>query len=247
MSMEDQKNPTDTAVIDISSVSKAFAAKWVLKSIDFVITHGQSVCLCGINGAGKSTLLRIIAGLLSPDKGIVRINGFDTKKEPEKTKGQLGVISHKSMVYSDLTVLENVEFFATLYGVKDKAARAEQLLKDVGLFPYRYDKAGILSRGLLQRLAIVRAMVHNPRVLLADEPFTGLDTVASKHLVSILNNFTDNGGSIVMTTHNTSVGLQCCDRVVVLDKTQLIFDAKTSEIDPASFSEDYLAYARNNK
>ena len=80
-----------------------------------------------------------------------------------------------------------------------------------------------------------------------DEPFTGLDIVASKHLVSILNNFTDNGGSIIMTTHNTNVGLRCCDRVVVLDKTQLIFDAKTSEVDAESFSKDYLAYARNNK
>ena len=194
MNQQEQKNSTDNAVIDINSVSKAFASKWVLKSIDFVITDGQSVCLCGINGAGKSTLLRIIAGLLSPDKGSVRINGFDTKKEPEKTKAQLGVISHQSMLYSDLTVLENINFFATLYGVRDKAARTEQLLKDVGLFPYRYDKTGILSRGLLQRLAIVRALVHNPTVLLADEPFTGLDSVSSRHLVSILNNFTDNGG-----------------------------------------------------
>ena len=247
MSHQKQKITTDNAVIDISSVSKAFAAKWVLNSVDFTITANQSVCLCGINGAGKSTLLRIIAGLLTPDKGSVSINGFDTKTQPEKTKAQLGVISHKSMVYSDLTVLENVNFFATLYGVKDKTARTEQLLKDVALFPYRYDKAGILSRGLLQRLAIVRALIHNPKVLLADEPFTGLDSVSSRHLVSILNNFTENGGSIVMTTHNTDIGLRCCDRVVVLDKSQLIFDAPTSQIDTASFSKDYLAYAEDNK
>lgn len=247
MSQQEQKKSSDNAVIEISSVSKAFAVKWVLKSIDLVITQGQSVCLCGINGAGKSTLLRIIAGLLRPEKGSVKINGFDAKHEPEETKAQLGVISHKSMVYSDLTVLENVNFFATLYNVKDKAMRIEQLLKDVGLYSYRYDKAGILSRGLLQRLAIARALVHSPKVLLADEPFTGLDTIASKHLVSILNNFTDNGGSIVMTTHNTSIGLQCCGRVVVLDKNKLIFDAKTSDIDAVAFANDYLAYARSDK
>jgi heme exporter protein A len=243
MDQQEQKN----AVIDINSASKAFGAKRVLESVDFTMTRGQSVCLCGINGAGKSTLLRIIAGLLSPDKGTVCINGFDTKDEPEKTKAQLGVISHKSMVYSDLTVLENVDFFATLYGVKDKATRTEEILKDVGLFSYRYDKAGILSRGLLQRLAIVRALVHSPSLLIADEPFTGLDTIASKHLLFVLNKFTDKGGSIIMTTHNTNLGLQCCQRIVVLDKTKLIFDAKTSQIDSVSFSNDYLEYARNNK
>ncbi len=246
MNDKKQENCTNNTVVGIDSVSKAFGAKWVLKSVSFSITSGQSVCICGVNGAGKSTLMRIIAGLLQPDKGMVSINGYDVSKEPEKTKASLGVISHKSMVYSDLTVLENINFFATLYGVK-KNLGIEELLKDVGLFSYRYDKAGILSRGLLQRLAIVRALVHKPAVLLADEPFTGLDSQACRHLVSVLNNFTKTGGTTVMTTHDINIGLQCCNRVVVLDKTKFIFDAQTKNIDTNSFVKDYLSYAEDNK
>ncbi len=244
MNSKEEKSCTNNTVINISSVGKFFASKPVLKDINVSIMRGQSVCLCGINGAGKSTLFRIITGLLQPDRGSVKINGYDVSREPEKSKACLGVISHKSMVYSELTVLENILFFATLYGVEDGGARANELLKDVGLFSYRYDKAGILSRGLLQRLAIVRALIHEPVLLLADEPFTGLDSEASRHLISVLNNFNENGGTVVMTTHDIRIGLQCCERVLVLDGTKLIFDALKSEIDITRFSQDYLAYAR---
>ena len=246
--MSDQKQadrPNDS-IVEIRSVSKAFATRRVLKNIDLDIGRSQSVCLSGVNGAGKSTLMRIVAGLLHPDAGSVSLNGHDVRKEPQKTKPQLGVISHKSMVYPDLTVSENLVFFANLYGVKSITSRIAELLKDVGLFSYRYDKASVLSRGLLQRLAIARALVHQPSVLLADEPFTGLDWEASKYLIGVFANFTDSGGTIIMTTHDTHVGLQCCERVVVLDKHKLIFDAMTQEIDTAAFTKDYLSYARNS-
>lgn len=245
MSEEKQKDRDGNVVIEIKSVSKAFAARAVLKGIDLTILRSQSVCLCGINGAGKSTLLRIIAGLLHADAGSVRLNGYCVRAEPEKTKPQLGVISHKSMIYPDLTVSENLSFFAKLYGVKDISGRIAELLKDVGLYSYRYDAAAILSRGLLQRLAIARALVHKPAILLADEPFTGLDAEASKYLIKVFGEFIKTGGTIVMTTHDTYTGLQCCDRAVVLDKHELIFDEQTSEIDTGAFTKDYLSYARS--
>jgi len=244
MSEEKQKHRSTDAVIQIRSVSKAFATRLVLKNIDLDVSRRQSLCLCGVNGAGKSTLQRIIAGLLHPDAGSVLINGYNVRQAPEKTKPQLGVISHKSMVYPDLTVSENLSFFANLYGVKDAADRIKELLKNVGLYSYRYDKATILSRGLLQRLAIARALVHRPKILLADEPFTGLDSEASKYLISVFADFANAGGTIIMTTHDIHFGLQCCDRVVVLDKRRLIFDAMTSDIDAAAFVKDYLSYAR---
>lgn len=234
-------------MINISSVRKSFATRLVLNNIDLAVTGSQSVCICGVNGAGKSTLLRIIAGLLQPDRGSVLLNGYNVAKDPEKTKSQLGVISHKSMVYPDLTVFENLFFFANLYGVKDAAVRVKQLLENVGLFSFRYDKAGILSRGLLQRLAIARALVHQPTVLLADEPFTGLDAEACEYLISVLTDFTGNGGTIIMTTHDINIGLKCCGRVVVLDKTHIILDAETSRLNVAHLSQDYLSYARNKE
>ena len=232
-------------VINVKSVSKAFDTRAVLRDIAIDVGTAQAVLICGINGAGKTTLLRIIAGLLQPDQGSVEICGYNIRKNPEKAKSQFGMISHKSMVYPELTVLENLSFFATLYGVKDSETYITELLQDVGLSSYKYDTAGILSRGLLQRLAIARALVHRPALLLADEPFTGLDAEACHHLIAVLTEFTNNGGTIVMTTHDIDIGLQCCNRVVVLDKSNLIFDAGTSDIDKARFLKDYISYARS--
>ena len=232
-------------VINVKSVSKAFDTRAVLRDIAIDVGTAQAVLICGINGAGKTTLLRIIAGLLQPDQGSVEICGYNIRKNPEKAKSQFGMISHKSMVYPELTVLENLSFFAILYGVKDSETYITELLQDVGLSSYKYDTAGILSRGLLQRLAIARALVHRPALLLADEPFTGLDAEACHHLIAVLTEFTNNGGTIVMTTHDIDIGLQCCNRVVVLDKSNLIFDAGTSDIDKARFLKDYISYARS--
>jgi heme exporter protein A len=229
--------------INIDSVSKAFGARLVLKNINFAVTSPQSVLLCGVNGAGKSTLLGIIAGLLQPDRGLVSLCGYSVSNDPEKAKPQLGVISHKPMVYPELTVMENLSFFADLYGVKNSSDRIDELLEQIGIAAYKYDRADILSRGLLQRLAIARALVHSPKILLADEPFAGLDTEACEHLISILTNFVDDSGTVLMTTHNTRIGLRCCRRILVLDKTDLIFDADAGDIDTDRFSKDFVAYA----
>jgi heme exporter protein A len=244
MVIENQRNNNNNAIA-INSVRKAFASRLVLENIDLCVEKSQSLCLCGANGAGKSTLLRIVTGLLEPDHGFIEICGYNLKKNQEKAKILLGVIFHKSMVYPDLTIMENILFFADLYGIKDKVSRAEQLLVEVGLEPYRYDRASILSRGLLQRLAIARALVNRPAVLIMDEPFTGLDAESTKHLIDVLTDFTSNGGTIIMTTHDIKVGISCCNRVVVLDKHRIIFDLLVSDIDIAGFTQDYLSYARS--
>ena len=231
--------------VDIADLYMAFETRLVLQKIDLQISPGQALCLCGVNGVGKSTLLRIIAGLLHPTRGTVRINGLDLKKQPEAGKAMIGVISHQSMLYPDLTVLENLRFFSRLYGVQNRS-RIDQLLEDVGLVSYRHDKTVILSRGMLQRLAIARAMVHDPSLLLADEPFTGLDLQSAQHLVRVLGEFTNAGGAVIMTTHETNLGLKCCDRVVVLDQGRLIFDTPRDQIDHGRFTDDYLSYARDN-
>jgi heme ABC exporter ATP-binding subunit CcmA len=231
------------AAIQLSSISKAFDVRKVLKDIDLTVDLGQSLFICGANGVGKSTLLNIIAGLLAPDDGTVNICGSNIAKHPEKTKPAIGVISHRAMLYNELTVTENLRFFADLYGIPKPVDRINELLEDLGLSSYRYDRVGILSRGWLQRLAIARALLHKPKILLADEPFTGLDTEASSHLASIMTDFTASGRTVIMTTHDVSVGLGCCSRVIVLDKRSVIFDAHTTDIDIDAFSRDYLAYA----
>jgi len=247
MSGKAQKNYANSVVININSISKAFTTRLVLNNINLLVPRAQAVCICGVNGAGKSTLLRVVAGLLQPDHGSVQLNGYNVTEEPEKTKPKVGVILHKSMVYPNLTIMENLSFFADLYGIEKSSDRINELLKDVGLSSYRYDIAGVLSRGMLQRLSIARALVHQPNVLLADEPFTGLDVEACQYLFSVLTDFTKNDGTIIMTTHDINIAMKCCNRVVVLDKGRLIFDAETNDLDIDSFAHDYLSYARRGK
>ena len=237
----------DEKIIQIDSVSKSFEHRKVLKDIDLCVGAGESVFICGINGVGKSTLLRIVAGLLGFDSGRVKIGGYDMGRDPEKAKPMLGVISHKSMVYSELTVFENLLFFANLYGVKSPRDRVGELIESIGLGPYRFDRAAVLSRGLLQRLSIARAIIHSPAVLLADEPFTGLDSKACQHLVEVLGGFADESHALMMTTHDASLGLRCCRRVVVLDKGGVLFDGPTGEIDASEFSKDYVGYVGGMK
>jgi heme exporter protein A len=233
------------AALSIRSVGKTFVTKPVLRSIDLVVPAGEAVCLCGINGAGKSTLLRVIAGLLRPDSGSIAIQGCEVRREPEKSRRKLGMIAHTSMAYPELTVSENLTFAARLYDVPSRTERIEELLTGTGLTSYRHDRAGILSRGLQQRLAIARALLHRPAVLLADEPFTGLDAGATEDVCAIFERFARDGGAILMTTHDLRLGLRCCRRVAVLDKGVLILDARTEEIDTARFLDDYLSYARS--
>jgi len=239
-----QDIPTSMA-LHVHGVSKTFVTRPVLRGIDLAVPKGQAVCLCGINGAGKSTLLRIAAGLLRPDGGTVIVNGFDIRKHVEAAKRQIGVISHASMVYPELTVFENLAFAARLYGVAGRAARIEELLAGTALTSFRHDRAGILSRGLLQRLAIARALLHEPVVLLADEAFTGLDADVSERLVAIFDQFVRGGGTILMTTHDTRMGLRCCHRVVILDHGVLVLDAMKDKIDADRFADDYVSYARS--
>ncbi|MDH4203492.1 MAG: heme ABC exporter ATP-binding protein CcmA [Phycisphaerae bacterium] len=235
----------ENAIIAVNEVSKAFTRP-VLKKVSLSVDTPQSLFVCGINGAGKSTFLKLLAGLLQPDSGSVFIKGKCLRKETEYVKSKLGIIMHQSMVYPDLTVLENLDFFARLYGVPGRQERIRLLLEQVGLTAFRYDKASVLSRGLLQRLSIARAMVHEPEVMFADEPFTGLDMTSTDYLTAMLSDFRSRGGTVIMTTHDVSQGLRCADRVVVIDQGGIILDRGISQIDPSRFANDYVQYARES-
>ena len=240
MSKKPPKSFSEMPAINVAGVYKSFGSRVVLEGINFQLTGSQGLCIRGANAAGKTTLIRIIAGLLQASDGMVQIYGLNVRTHGQRTRALLGAIFHKTMVYPQLTVVENLRFFARLYDVKNSRARIEKLLEQVGLTPYRYDSAGVLSRGMRQRLAIARALVHKPIVLLADEPFTGLDSDASKCLVTILRNFKDEGGTVVITAANGNFALQCCDQAAVLREGKLIFNAKVPEINTAEFAQDYL-------
>jgi heme exporter protein A len=149
------------------------------------------------------------------------------------------------MVYSDLTVLENLGFFARICGLEDVDGRVSELVERLGLGRCRYDRAAVLSRGLLQRLAIARALVHRPSVLLADEPFAGLDVEAAGILSSVIAGFVREGGAVLMASHDARWAVECCGRVAVLDDKRMILDAPTGALDAELFRKDYISYARS--
>ena len=230
-------------VVKFSGVCKSFGSRGVLEDVSFGLQAGEGLCVCGPNAAGKTTLLKIASSLVPASGGRVEIAGVDVRRGCERIKKLIGVIFDKPMVYPQLTVTENLEFFARLYGVRDSKSRIAELLELTQLGAYRADKSSILSRGMTQRLAIARAMVHRPKILLADEPFTALDERASRKLIDILNEFRSQGGAVLMATHDVAAAIRCCGRVAVLDNTRLIFKAKVSEIEAEEFARDYLSYA----
>lgn len=230
--------------VKLENISKSFGTRKVLEEIDFSVNKGEGLCICGSNAAGKTTILKVICGLLKPDKGNISILGISSSKEPEKIKEHIGIVLDKSMVYDHLTVLENLKFFASLYGVPEKNKKIDSLLELTELLPYRNEHTGILSKGMIQRLSVARAMLHAPSVILADEPFSGLDKKAAKKLIEILCEFKLSGGSFIMTTHNVTYAFDCCNEAAVLDSRKIIFRQRIEKIQKDDFIRDYLEYAK---
>jgi len=238
----ERADEADSVAVRAEKITKAFGGRQVLDSVDLCVGAAEAICVTGCNAAGKSTLLRIISGLLKADSG--RVIAGSCEIGDVDWQRQIGIILHEPMVYPELTVLENIRFWAQLYSVKDFAGRCERLLGEMGLGAYRHDEARILSRGMTQRLAIVRALIHSPDILLGDEPFSGLDADSTNRIIEMFRRFKSEGGSIVLTSHMVEPALRCCDRFAVLDGHRIIFDRPTGEMDTERFRRDYLEYAR---
>lgn len=228
--------------LSISGLCKSYGSHEALRGIDLDLQRGEFLCLFGPNGAGKSTLLKIIATLLRPNAGQVRVQGYDLKEQPEQYRRRLGMVSHQSFVYQDLTVLENLEFYAALYGVEQPRQRALQLLEQVNLAD-RYDMpAANLSRGMQQRLTIARALVNDPALLLLDEPYTGLDEHAASVLREQLQLLHDRKRTIIMVTHNLRRGMESATRLGILARGELVYLQQKDSVDPTSFEALYFRH-----
>ncbi len=228
--------------LSISGLCKSYGSRVALRGIDLDLQRGEFLCLFGPNGAGKSTLLKIIATLLRPNAGQVRVQGYDLKEQPEQYRSRLGMVSHQSFVYQDLTVLENLEFYAALYGVEQPRQRALQLLEQVNLAD-RYDMpAANLSRGMQQRLTIARALVNDPALLLLDEPYTGLDEHAASVLREQLQILHDRKRTIIMVTHNLRRGMESATRLGILARGKLVYLQQKEAVDPSTFEQLYFRH-----
>jgi len=219
-----------TPLIEVAGLRKAFGRHRVLKGIDMSIEAGSSVVMFGPNGAGKTTFLRILATLSKPTSGTVRIAGVDVRNNPEGIRQYLGLVSHAPLLYDDLTAYENLRFYARLYGMASPQERIRELLERVGLWHRRHDLVRTFSRGMVQRMAIARALLHNPPILLLDEPDTGLDPQAAEMMTDLLREIGGSERTIIMTTHHLERGLELADRVVMLVGGLLVFDEPASDI-----------------
>jgi heme exporter protein A len=219
-------------MIHVTKLIKRFGLKTILHGLDFQVAPGEFVALLGPNGAGKTTFLRILASLSRPTLGEVRIAGYRLPDQASAVRQRLGVVSHQPLLYGDLTAEENLRFFGRMYGVPDLNARILETLELVGLAPRRRDLVRTFSRGMQQRLAIGRAVLHDPDVMLFDEPHTGLDQDASLMLDGVLREVAALGRTVVMTSHDLARAADLASRFDVLSHGKIAATVDRSQIDP---------------
>ncbi len=226
--------------LQVENLRKSYGGVEALQGVDLQLEKGELLCLFGPNGAGKSTLLKILATLLAPTSGTVRAAGFDLEEHPEAYRARLGVVSHQSFLYADLSARENLVFYAALYGMDDPAGRADDLLQRVDLAHRADAPVSALSRGMQQRLTIARALVNDPDLLLLDEPFTGLDEHAAARLRDQLRLLHDRDRTVVLVTHNLRRGLESATRLGILSRGRLVYLEHRDRVDPAAFEAEYF-------
>jgi len=226
-------------VIYVSKLIKAFGRRPVLRGIDLEVPAGQSVALFGPNGAGKTTLIRIIAGLSRLSSGQVLLGGQDAQQAGPALRRYIGFVSHNPLIYDNLTAEENLLFFGRMYETPELPQRIDQVLEQVGLAGRRKDVVRTFSRGMIQRLAIGRAILHNPPILLLDEPDTGLDQQAADMLRRLLVELGSGDRTVLLTTHNLERGIEWADRALILNGGRVRFDAPTGELGGGHFRRIY--------
>lgn len=209
-------------MITVRKLIKRFGMKTVLRGLDFEVQPGEFVALLGPNGAGKTTFLRILSSLSRPSLGAVSVAGYRLPDQAAAVRARLGVVLHLPLLYGNLTAEENLRFFGRMYGVSNIEHRITEVLEMVGLASRRRDLVRTFSRGMQQRLAIGRAVFHDPDVMLFDEPYTGLDQDASAMLDDVLRSVAAKGRTVVMTSHDLIHSEELATRFDILSRGVIV-------------------------
>jgi heme exporter protein A len=226
-------------MIEVRGLVKAFGQKPILRGVNLHVGPGEFVALLGPNGAGKTTLLRILASLSRPTLGEVRIAGYELPAQASAVRQRLGVVSHQPLLYGDLTAEENLRFYARMYGLRDIEKRVDDVLDLIGLRSRRRDLVRQYSRGMQQRLAIGRAVLHDPEVLLFDEPHTGLDQDAAAMLDVVLRQVAARGRAVLMTSHDLLRASDLASRIDVLSRGTIKASWHSGEIEAHDLPAHY--------
>lgn len=229
--MNDSPHESQDPAVRIHDLTKRFGFKEALCEVSFTLNRGEFLAVFGPNGAGKSTLIRILATLMGPTSGAGTLLGFDLEGEGEAVRGHIGVLTHHPLLFDNLTARENLKFYGQMFGVKDLTNRVEKLLIEVGLIDHRDGLVGTFSRGMQQRLAIARALIHDPDLLLLDEPYTGLDQKGIAFLKETLRAFLDGRRTAVMTSHDFGRGLELSTKAAILNHGHLVYYGDPSTVE----------------
>ena len=219
------------SALQVQGLTKRFD-RLAVDALDLTVRAGEFYALVGPNGAGKTTTLRMVAGLLRPDAGSVGIFGIDALQEPVAAKQIMAWVSDEPMIYDKLTPLEYLEFVAGLWGIDPKAsqASAHELLVSLGLGAHLHERCEGFSKGMRQKVALAGALVHEPRLIILDEPLTGLDAVSARHVKGLLGDRVRAGCTIIMTTHILEVAERMADRIGVIAAGRLVAEGTLAEL-----------------
>lgn len=222
------------------SLMKSLGDKPILQNINITVKEGEALGIIGPNGAGKSTFLKIIAGLLKPTDGQVWFHHLNMLEHINEVKKKIGFLAHNSYLYEELSPLENLIFYAELYQIHNVKEKAKYLLEEVGLTLFMNEPVRTFSRGMVQRLAIARTMIHSPELLLLDEPHTGLDQSASEFLNDMIARMKEQKKTVIMVTHDFHQAVEACDRLLVFNHGKVVEDFQIVNRDVEWIKEKYL-------
>ncbi len=230
--------------IRAEGLTRRFGAVMALDRISLCVQAGEAVAVFGPNGAGKTTLLRVIGTLLRPTDGRLWLFGHDLRSGSPALRRRVGVLSHQSFLYPDLTAAENLLFYARMYSLPEAGRRVAESVERLELGEWAARPVRTLSRGMLQRCALARALIHRPELLLLDEPFTGLDLEAAAAIERLLREEQQRGATIVLTTHDVARGFAICQRAIILSRGALRWDGPISPAARAEFEGRYAEAVR---
>ena len=220
---------SDALVIDVRDLTKSFGGRVVVDHFDLAVPRGAIYGFLGPNGSGKTTTIRMVCGLLKPESGEGRVLGFDVLEESPKIKERVGYMTQRFSLYEDLSIRENLEFIARLYALDRRAERVDQALEDLGLAERQTQLAGKLSGGWKQRLALAACMIHEPELLLLDEPTAGVDPKARRDFWDAIRRYSAQGVTTLVSTHYMDEAVQC-DSIAYIAYGKKLLDSPTAEI-----------------
>lgn len=228
-------------MLEINNLTKKFKNVAVVEDLSFRVKEGEVVGLLGENGAGKTTTLRMISTMLKISSGDIKVNDFDATKEAEKVRGQIGILFGGEVgLYDRLTGRENIRYFANLFGMSDDEAnrRIDELASEFGMIEYINKRVGQFSRGMKQKISIARSIVHNPSVMLFDEPCTGLDVSSTRIVHDFIRKCQKQNKTILFSSHSMVEVEKLCDRVIIIHKGKLVENATVGELKEKYENED---------